>query len=1050
MPDSANTDDPDRTVDLTQAEKVFREFRELCPDFDQEAVNALCREHSWCAMQLQALASMVLSPDSGDGEARVEPQEEWVLRPDSVVGDYRIVRGLGSGGFGQVYLAQQERPFPRQLALKLLLRNDPGVVGRFKREIRTMACLGHPHIATVLNAGEHEGRQFFTMEYVAGEPLVEYCDKNKLSVEDRMTLFLKVCEGVQHAHQNEIIHRDLKPENILVAENDLGFPVPKIIDFGLVKALGSEFADDEKTGVGYVVGTPKHMSPEQLDGDGKIDRKTDIYALGVVLYELLTGVLHFDFPPDLTLPELCRILHEEDPVRPSARVRKLNDAEVADKRGTDVRQLSRQLSPDLDYIVLRALERDPSRRYGFVSELSNDILRYFNKEPLHKRGYRIHRAKKFVLRNRVRLSLAAAALVVLGVLASNHIASLVRVRGIHRDAIAATSAYEDHAAQVATLYGKWQAARKALPAWAPAWEREEEIELWRELTSLVPRNETLYNEAVAALDKAIDEPVSDVARTDLLAKDEAVYTLHHSAVEEGLPSLRDIVADVPEPVPGSLPDGRRVRKWVPVQSYPPGADVYCFRYVQTGARWTPVAYSPDKVRDDPSQGIAGRGVLVVDRVWPARFEDDPLPPFVSGDTLLQVNGKPVFRHADLAEALAGMPQEKMVQVLVRPRDSKDAEKREWIPFPKQRSEWFLRGVKGATKGAHEIPAGRLVLPYAQLGVTFRGYSLEFLEANRRGQTSAEYPVEIELPTGSYLLVLRKPGYRETRFPIRIPGKVDSVDVRLLKDGTAPDAFVYVPGGFLQTGGDPRADQAFKSGYQEVHGFLLGRFEVTADSWLEFVNDPDIVRHIDTDSGAAPLTSFPEVREAVEKLGITRRTVQLIPRSDSGPHWQHVNGKWEPGTYYSNMQWAAHHISHIAALVYIEWLNSQTDGPLKYRLPTDAEWEWAARGADGRHFVWGDYPLLSFCWSQPGTVSPGGVPPGIVPLDESVFGVRDLEGSVREHTTGIPHEALRHRTSRGGSYDETSEVYFRLASRNGFLPESWKRSLGFRLAADLPP
>jgi serine/threonine protein kinase len=333
---------------------------------------------------------------------------------------FQLVRKLGEGGMGQVWLAEQISPVRRQVALKLIKAGmyDEAVVQRFQSERQSLAIMDHPAIAKVFDAGTTEqGQPYFVMEYVPGLPITEYCDRKKLTIKERLELFVHACEGVQHAHQKAIIHRDLKPANILVVEVD-GKPVPRIIDFGLAKATTPQIEGESLlTRVGNFVGTPAYMSPEQADaGVQDIDTRTDVYSLGVVLYVLLTGVLPLDTKQGHAFAEVLQKLREEEPARPSAKVSTNRDRSTAtaEARGTEPAQLASLLRGDLDWIAMKALEKDRGRRYGTPTELAGDIQRYLNHEPVVARpasaGYRL---QKYVRRHRVGVFIAASLVILL-------------------------------------------------------------------------------------------------------------------------------------------------------------------------------------------------------------------------------------------------------------------------------------------------------------------------------------------------------------------------------------------------------------------------------------------------------------------------------------------------------------------------------------------------------------------------------------------------------------------------------------------------------------
>jgi serine/threonine protein kinase len=335
---------------------------------------------------------------------------------------FRLVRRLGEGGMGQVWLAEQTSPVRRQVAIKLIKAGmyDEALVQRFQSERQSLAIMDHPAIAKVFDAGATpQGQPYFVMEYVPGLPITEYCDQKILRISDRLELFIQVCEGVQHAHQKAVIHRDLKPANILVQEID-GKPVPRIIDFGLAKAtVPGESGETFFTQLGHFMGTPGYMSPEQADTTVQdVDTRTDVYSLGVVLYVLLAGSQPFENKSGQKQPldELLRKLREEEPPRPSTKVGTDQDISTvaAAARGTETRQLVSALRGDLDLITMKALEKDRSRRYGTPSELAADIRRYLDHEPIVARpasgGYRL---RKYARRHRVAVVVTAGLLLLL-------------------------------------------------------------------------------------------------------------------------------------------------------------------------------------------------------------------------------------------------------------------------------------------------------------------------------------------------------------------------------------------------------------------------------------------------------------------------------------------------------------------------------------------------------------------------------------------------------------------------------------------------------------
>lgn len=360
-------------VDLpSEARSAFLDAQGLEPDLRRRVESMVDDWQRGGTLERPSL----LIDTTGDGE-------------DLRVDRYRLLEKIGEGGFGDVYRAEQHEPVRRQVALKVIKigMDTREVVARFEAERQALAMMDHPGIAKVLDGGVTEkGRPYFVMELVRGLPITEYCDREGLDPKERLELFLGVCHAVQHAHQKGVVHRDLKPSNILVTVID-GSPVPKVIDFGVAKAMHGRLTDKTLfTAYHRFVGTPAYMSPEQAESSPlDIDTRADVYSLGVVLYELLTGSTPFE-REDLAragVAEIQRILREQQPPKPSTRVSTSADAsEVAKRRRVDASELSRRLRGDLDWIVMKALEKERSRRYPAVSELAADLRRHLDDEPV--------------------------------------------------------------------------------------------------------------------------------------------------------------------------------------------------------------------------------------------------------------------------------------------------------------------------------------------------------------------------------------------------------------------------------------------------------------------------------------------------------------------------------------------------------------------------------------------------------------------------------------------------------------------------------------------
>jgi serine/threonine protein kinase len=469
------------------AEEIFHEALARPPAERPAFLAAACAGDESLQRRVAALLHAHENPASFLAErppmAAATIDEPLAERPGTVIGPYKLLEQIGEGGFGVVFMAEQTQPVRRTVAVKVL---KPGmdtrqVVARFEAERQALALMDHPNIAKVLDGGQTgSGRPYFVMDLVKGLPITDYCDQAQLSARERLELFVHFCQAVQHAHQKGIIHRDLKPSNVLVTLHD-GTPLVKVIDFGIAKALGQQLTDKTLfTGFAQMIGTPLYMSPEQATlSNADVDTRSDIYSLGVLLYELLTGTTPFDKDrlKEVGYDELQRILHEEEPPRPSTRISTLGlaAATMCEQRQSDPKRLRQLLSGELDWIVMKCLEKDRNRRYDSASSLAQDVERYLRDEAVQacppSVGYRL---RKYVRRHKV--PVLAGSLVLL--------ALVVGIIGTTLGLIRATDAEADAVSEASQS--------RPAPSWRPQLDRLED--------RLAPATLTVLNTSDSASD----------------------------------------------------------------------------------------------------------------------------------------------------------------------------------------------------------------------------------------------------------------------------------------------------------------------------------------------------------------------------------------------------------------------------------------------------------------------------------------------------------------------------------------------------------------------
>ncbi|HEX4415736.1 MAG TPA: protein kinase [Lacipirellulaceae bacterium] len=533
--------------DLPSVRLIFDSAVELPPGAERTAyLDKACAGGPEIRRRVEALleayedAGSFLEPPAGGAVPTVLTPERESL--GMRIGPYKLLQQIGEGGMGTVYMADQVEPVARRVALKII---KPGmdsrqVIVRFEAERQALALMDHPNIAKMLDAGTtDEGRPYFVMELVKGVSVIQYCDDNRLDIAERLKLFVSICQAVQHAHQKGIIHRDLKPSNVLVADYD-NRPVVKIIDFGVAKAVGQSLVERTMfTEFGQIVGTIEYMSPEQAKlNQLDIDTRTDIYSLGVLLYELLTGETPHDKGRlrSAAFDEVLRIIREEEPPRPSTRLSSNQSlASIAANRHIEPKKLTTLMAGDLDWIVMRALDKERTRRYESATGLAEDIQRYLADEPvLAHRPTKFYRLRKFYRRNRLALvaSAAVAAVVVGAAIAST--ALYLRERAAKSTAIAAQETARSEADRSQLLVFKLG------------------NRLWSQGDALMesghrPEANQIFTEALNTFEQAVKDfpDVADYRRSHAIAELKLGGLLQSDRrIEEAEPHLRNSIREL--------------------------------------------------------------------------------------------------------------------------------------------------------------------------------------------------------------------------------------------------------------------------------------------------------------------------------------------------------------------------------------------------------------------------------------------------------------------------------------------------------------------------
>jgi len=965
------------------------------------------------------------------------------VAPAAIPG-FRILRLVGRGGMGLVYEAEQASPV-RRVALKVLPggdRSDGERQGRFRREIEATARLRHPHIVPVYASGEAGGLPYYAMPLLVGRSLdvvLEDVARGAPGALERreelvtwVQRFVDVARALDYAHREGIVHRDVKPSNLFLEDEGALL----VLDFGLTRT--SEHPSLTLTGL--PIGSPRYMSPEQvLSGKLPIDARSDVFSLAATLYELLTlRPAH----PGEDREAIFRAILSVDPTPP--------------------RRIDARVPRDLELVLLHALEKDPARRYASAGELADDLQRFLDYAPVRARPV----GPIGQLRRRARRSPAAAVALGLGCLAvlvsiaipiaravlrarqvdallarGNELLAAGDAQGARDVALRVEALAPDHAAApslgraaAAALRDRAEAERReearrlaeaeieaALPAraeladvrgriaevegsirdragqlrpWLPPWQKVELLEERRTVDGLARRCEQVFREALAHLFSALRlDPGSARARREVAALAFDEYLAAERARDRArMQSLRPLIE--------AHDDGELREAWegtgsLAVDSRPPGAEVWLFRYEDRDLRRIPVPCGPDGACD-PSylDGLDLRGPWIRLRVVDPGSADAPLQ---AGDEITSVCGAPPRDAASAAAHLA-----------------------EAHPYTKN-GVHYVEVLRGGQYQFQRLgPRNELALQGELLRA--EAYPLPLRDSNRLGRAPI---AEAPLAMGSYLALLRLDGAPDVRVPFEI-GRLEREELVVLLPGPADDGsdYVYVPGGPTLVGGDPAALDPLPLQTVDVPAFWIQRREVTYGQYFAFLAE----------------------LEQVDAEAARRRAPREHAGPGATPSWaEDEQGRIRPALAPGvDLDFSLVGVSWDDAQAYCRWLtDSSVDPGWIYDLPSELEWEKAARGVDGRLFPWGDdfdWTFARLGWSAEVT---GLLPPGLYPTDESVYGALDLCGNVREWCSG--HEEEPWRILRGAAWGLRVEEDCHLASRaNKRAPEYVDTGTGFRV------
>jgi formylglycine-generating enzyme required for sulfatase activity len=966
------TDERDDESRLGQAIADFLELeRSGAPPSPAE----FAARHPEIAVELRARLELLAGlPASNKGE--------W--EPPRELGDFRLVRPIGRGGMGVVWEAEQ-KSLGRRVALKILPRAgvfDAERLARFRREIEATAQLDHPHIIAIHACGEIDGLPFYAMPLLAGRPLDRALAEMRegarpatLSSREELVgwarRFAGVARALAHAHARGILHRDVKPSNLFLEDSG----ELSVLDFGLTHSLFDEGA----TATGETVGTPRYMSPEQiLGGRIPLDGRSDLFSLAATFYEVLTLAKAF---PGSDREAIFRAILAQDPRPPRA--------------------VDERVPRDLEVVLLKALEKEPARRYASVDEFADDLERFLDYRPVLARpvGWP-GRLRRKAQRNPVAAFSIALALLAGSALALwPLLAAAAERRETDRRAEAEIMRARELGTELATLRTELPALEARLTSenvrvkpWEAPWAKSGLLDLRHKTEDARRRRDELFRDALAHLFSALRlRPGNATARRVIVELAFAEFRQAERVHDEPrMALLRPVIEAHLEDGAAAWPAGDGS---IALASDPPDAEVFLFRCLERDLRRIPLPCAPPgRILAGGPEAGALRGPWISVQVLEAHEG-----PFCAGDEIHLVCGRPPQPLADV------------LRHLEQPDTG----------FPSGEHAVDLR--RGGEFVALRLPPRNRIDVRCESACRAAN-PLACSVENRLGRTPLE-PLALEM--GSYLAVLRLDGRPDVRVPFEIAREEQQrLEIPIPGAERIGAGFVYVPPGPAWLGGDTRAIDPFTLEERSLPGFFMQERELTFAQYSEFVQDLE-------------RTNPEEARERAPREGRPGAFSPLWDLDAQG----HVRLRFPPGL---DESYPVVGVSYRDAEAYCRWRTAQENDPhVVYDLPTEEEWEKAARGADGRAFTWGDefewtFARLGFS----GAIS-GLLPGGLYPTDESVYGLLDLNGNVREWCRGSEKEAWR--VLRGGAWGLRVEADCRLASRaNKRAPEFVDSGSGFRL------